>query len=91
MARHLIAAVLATTIAPAWANPVLQGAEQRCNGYRYGSTDYRRCRGEVWKQLRERCHDLRGQEPFVKASQREQHRRSRELYCDAQERFKIID
>lgn len=70
---------------------VLSSAERECDSYRNGSIDYRRCRADVSRRLIDTCRRLNNEEKYVKASMLDAHRQQRRLYCDAKDRYKIID
>lgn len=72
-------------------NNVMQWAEHACDVYRYGSAEYRKCRGDTWKHIRETCTKLRGEAAFVKPDRRDEHRINTDAWCSAERRFKIID
>lgn len=72
-------------------NSAIAAAEANCNLHRYGTVEYRDCRGRMWRWLRDTCISLRGELPLVKAELRDTHRARTDLFCSAERKYKIID
>ncbi|HEY1182146.1 MAG TPA: hypothetical protein VGE56_07575, partial [Rhodocyclaceae bacterium] len=72
-------------------NSAIAAAEAACNVHRSGTVEYRHCRASMWRRFRHTCIRLRGELPFVKAELRDAHRRTTEMYCDAERTYRIID
>ncbi len=69
-------------------NPVLDGAQIKCNSYLHDTAAYRQCREETWKQMSMICNQRRASLDSVGPSARNRAEQLADNWCDAERKFR---